>query len=45
MNRKMSQFYEKLDITNTTMRSMKLSSKVQLEVREFLMKTQSGLDD
>ena len=44
MNRKMQMFYEKLDITNTTMRNMKLSNEMQLQVREFFMKTQSGLD-
>lgn len=44
MNRKMQLFQEKLDITNTTMKNMKLSTEIQLEVRQFLMKTQSGLD-
>ena len=39
VNRKMQQFYNKLDITTTTMKSMKLSRKTQIEIRGFFMQT------
>ena len=45
MNRKMTAFYDKLDSNTTTMKNLKLTNELQMLIRSFFMKTQSGLND
>ena len=45
MNRKMTLFYDKLDSNATTMKNLKLTNELQMLIRSFFMKTQSGLND
>ena len=44
-NRKAQRFQEQIDIANTSMKNMKLTEHIQANVRDFMMTTQSNLDD
>lgn len=44
-NRKSQRFVEQVDIANTSMKNMHLPEDIQCQVREFLTRTQSNLDN
>ena len=43
INRKISQFQEKLDTANTAMKNMKISEQLQEKVQSYIMSTESTL--
>ena len=43
INRKAAMFQEKLDTANTAMKNMKISSKLQRKVQNYIMSTESTL--
>jgi len=45
INRKASRFQEQIDIANTAMKNMKLPEDIQRKVQDYLMYTQSTLDN
>jgi len=45
LNRKAQRFQEKIDVANTSMKNMKLPENLQTHVREFMLSTQSNLDN
>lgn len=44
-NRKAQRFQEQIDVSNTSMKNMKLPENLQNSVREFMLSTQSNLDN
>ena len=44
INRKAALFQEKLDTANTAMKNMKISSKLQGQVQNYIMSTESTLN-
>lgn len=44
MNRKLTQFQDKIDTVNTAMKNMKLPEETQKKVQAYIMSTQSTLD-
>lgn len=45
LNRKSQSFQEKLDLANTSMRNMQLPEEIQQDIRDFMTRTQSNLDN
>lgn len=45
MNIKGQKFQEHMDLTNTSMKNMKLPEEIQTNIREFMMSTYSSLDN
>ena len=45
MNRKSQAFQERIDVANTSMKNMQLGETMQQNVREFMTKTQSNMND
>lgn len=45
LNRKSQSFQEKLDLANTSMRNMQLQETIQVDIRDFMTRTQSNLDN